>query len=53
MSPVLPVALRGERFEFDSRAGRLSAYLAGEGPPLLLVHSVNAAASAAEVRPLH
>lgn len=28
-------------------------YVAGEGPPLLLVHSVNAAASAAEVRPLH
>jgi hypothetical protein len=53
MIPALPAALSGERFEFDSRAGRLSAYVAGEGPPLLLVHSVNAAASAAEVRPLH
>ena len=30
----------------------LSCYVAGDGPPLLLVHSVNAAASAAEVRPL-
>jgi pimeloyl-ACP methyl ester carboxylesterase len=27
-------------------------YVAGQGPPLLLVHSVNAAASAAEVRPV-
>ena len=43
---TLPPALDGERFEFDG----LSGYVAGEGPPLLLVHSVNAAASAAEVR---
>ncbi len=49
----LPAALSGERFEFDSAAGRLSAYVDGQGPPLLLVHSVNAAAAAAEVRPLH
>ena len=45
---TLPPALDGERFEFDG----LSCYVAGDGPPLLLVHSVNAAASAAEVRPL-
>jgi pimeloyl-ACP methyl ester carboxylesterase len=50
---ALPPALGGERFEFDSAAGRLSCYAAGQGPPLLLVHSVNAAASAAEVRPLY
>ena len=31
----------------------LRGYFAGSGPPLLLVHSVNAAAAAAEVRPLH
>lgn len=49
----LPAAVSGERFEFASRAGRLSAYVAGEGPAVLLLHSVNAAASAAEVRPLH
>jgi pimeloyl-ACP methyl ester carboxylesterase len=49
---ALPPAVSGERFEFDSAAGRLSAYVAGQGPPLLLVHSVNAAASVAEVRPL-
>jgi pimeloyl-ACP methyl ester carboxylesterase len=51
--PPLTPAVSGERFEFDSPAGRLSTYVAGDGPPLLLVHSVNAAASAAEVRPLH
>jgi pimeloyl-ACP methyl ester carboxylesterase len=50
--PPLGPALVGERFEFDSDAGRISCYRAGLGPPLLLVHSVNAAASAAEVRPL-
>jgi pimeloyl-ACP methyl ester carboxylesterase len=49
----LPAAVSGERFEFQSRAGRLSAYVAGAGPPLVLVHSVNAAASAAEVWSLH
>ncbi len=49
----LPAAVSGERFEFDSSAGRLSVYVAGRGPPLLLVHSVNAAGSAAEVAPLH
>ena len=48
----LPAAVAGERFELPTAAGRLSAYTAGQGPPLLLVHSVNAAASAAEVRPL-
>lgn len=53
----LPPALPGQRFEFDSIAGRLSCYADGPRstlrPPLLLVHSVNAAASAAEVRPLY
>ncbi|RYF33210.1 MAG: alpha/beta fold hydrolase, partial [Comamonadaceae bacterium] len=52
-SSSIPPALKGERFEFDSPAGRLNAYVAGEGPPLLLVHSINASASAAEMRPLH
>ena len=53
MNATLPAAVSGERFEFASRAGRLSAYVAGHGPPMLLVHSINASASAAEVRPLH
>jgi pimeloyl-ACP methyl ester carboxylesterase len=53
MTPSLPSALTGQRIDFDSRAGRLCTYIAGQGPPLLLMHSINAAASAAEVRPLH
>ena len=46
-SPLHP-ALPAETLTFDG----IHCYVAGEGPPLLLVHSVNAAASAAEVRPL-
>jgi pimeloyl-ACP methyl ester carboxylesterase len=53
VSVPLPAAVSGERFEFSSSAGMLSAYVAGHGPPMLLVHSVNAAASAAEVRTLY
>ena len=53
MLTPLPATVSADRFEFDRAAGRLSAYVAGQGSPLLLVHSVNAAASAAEVRPLH
>lgn len=49
----LPAALSGERFEFFGDAGRLSAYVDGAGPLLLLIHSINAAGSAAEVRPLY
>jgi alpha-beta hydrolase superfamily lysophospholipase len=53
VTPPLPAAVSGDRVEFDSRVGRLSVYVAGTGAPMLLLHSVNAAASAAEVRPLH
>jgi pimeloyl-ACP methyl ester carboxylesterase len=48
----LPHAVAGERYELNGRSGRLSFYVAGSGPPLLLVHSVNAAASAYEVGPI-
>jgi pimeloyl-ACP methyl ester carboxylesterase len=48
----MPPALPGERHELAGRAGRLSYYVAGSGAPLLLVHSINAAASAYEMRPL-
>lgn len=51
-STSLPPALDAERLEIAGRAGRLSYYVAGEGPPLLLLHSINAAASAFEVRPV-
>ena len=50
---TLTAALNGERFELASKAGSVSCYTAGSGPPLLLIHSVNAAAAAAEVRPLY
>ena len=50
---MLPPAVSGERLELASPTGRLSVYIAGDGPALLLIHSVNAAASAAEMRPLH
>ncbi len=54
--PAELVALSGERLEFSGRAGRLCGYFdapaAPAEPPLLLVHSMNAAASAAEVKPL-
>ena len=49
----LPAAVSGSRFEITKRAGRLSYYVAGNGPPLLLLHSINAAASAYEVRPIY
>jgi len=52
----LPPALSGERRDIASKAGRLSYYAVGSGEtagPLLLIHSINAAASAYEVRPLY
>jgi len=48
----LAPALESERREFNGRAGHLSYYVAGTGEPLLLIHSINAAASAYEMRPL-
>jgi pimeloyl-ACP methyl ester carboxylesterase len=45
---TLAPAFDAPRFQFDG----INCYVAGSGAPLLLVHSVNAAASAAEVRPL-
>jgi pimeloyl-ACP methyl ester carboxylesterase len=54
-APTLPPGLQGERLLLEGPAGQVACYTAGGGsaPPLLLVHSVNAAASAAEVRPLY
>jgi pimeloyl-ACP methyl ester carboxylesterase len=52
---VLPAALPAERMNFHSRtAGRVSFYRSGaaQGRPLVLLHSINAAASAYEMRPL-
>jgi pimeloyl-ACP methyl ester carboxylesterase len=58
MTPVPSemLSLAGERVEVTGRAGRPGAYFAGPThwalPLLLLVHSVNAAGCAAEMRPL-
>jgi pimeloyl-ACP methyl ester carboxylesterase len=51
----LPHALSGERRELRLAKGHLSYYTAGpeDGDPMLLVHSVNAAGSAYEMRPLY
>jgi pimeloyl-ACP methyl ester carboxylesterase len=49
---ALPPALPAERKEVTARAGRLNYYVAGSGRPLLLIHSINAAGSAYEVRPI-
>jgi pimeloyl-ACP methyl ester carboxylesterase len=49
---TLPAALNAPRREIGSSAERLSYYVTGNGQPLLLVHSINAAASAYEVRPI-
>jgi pimeloyl-ACP methyl ester carboxylesterase len=54
--PPIQVALPslpGEPVIFNGPAGKLAAVVAGEGPPLLLLHSINAAASIAEIAPLH
>ncbi len=48
----LPAAIDAESNELFGRAGRLGYYVAGSGRPALLIHSVNAAASAFEMRPI-
>ena len=51
----LPPALPGQTFSIDTPAGTVNIYADGPqaGAPLLMIHSVNAAASAYEVRPLY
>jgi pimeloyl-ACP methyl ester carboxylesterase len=51
----LPPALPGTREVIETEAGSVSFYasIEGEGVPLLLIHSINAAANAYEVRPLY
>lgn len=52
MTPNLPAALDGAVHQLPRTKSKVVVYTAGEGAPLLLIHSVNAVASAAEVRPL-
>jgi len=49
----LPPALGGERKTLAANGLELSYYVTGDGPPLVLLHSVNAAASAYEMKPLY
>jgi pimeloyl-ACP methyl ester carboxylesterase len=54
----LPAAVTGERRELGSSAGLLSYYCQGPAgdtgnAPLLLIHSINAAGSAYEMKPLY
>ena len=44
------LALNGQLQTIASGTGHLCAYVKGQGRPLILVHTINAAASAAEVR---
>lgn len=58
-APPLPAALSGERHELNGPLGRIVFYVAGPHSgataptPMLLIHSINAAASAYEMRPLY
>ena len=53
-----PIPVSGQRHEIGSAVGRLTYYSAspekpGEFPPMLLIHSINAAGSAYEIKPLY
>jgi pimeloyl-ACP methyl ester carboxylesterase len=55
--PDLPAPVPGERHDIDSFGGRLTYWSASPAepssePPLLLIHSINAAGSAYEVKPI-
>lgn len=57
-APELPAPVSGQRHEIGSPVGRLTYYAAapeafGKLPPLLLIHSINAAGSAYEIKPLY
>ena len=52
MNEPLPPALTADLHTLSGAAGRIAVYAGGSGPPVLLVHSVNALASTAEIRPL-
>lgn len=52
---TLPPALAGDCIRLDGAAGPLACYVGGprDGAPTLLVHSINAAASAFEIKPVY
>ena len=50
---TLSHALGGERRTFSANGIELSYYVSGTGKPLVLLHSINAAASAYEMKPIY
>jgi pimeloyl-ACP methyl ester carboxylesterase len=50
-TPPLPPPLPARQRLLNGRAGPMALWCAGQGAPVLLVHSINAAASAFEIRP--
>lgn len=52
MSDKLAPALDADIQTLNSEAGELKYYVAGQGRPLLILHSINAAGSAYEIKPL-
>jgi pimeloyl-ACP methyl ester carboxylesterase len=52
MTPSLPVPFAADQSSVSLDFGTVTLFQSGRGQPLLLIHSVNAAACAAEVRPL-
>ncbi|MEO0575985.1 MAG: alpha/beta hydrolase [Pseudomonadota bacterium] len=51
-TPSMIPAIDARRVEFTGQAGPQSYYVAGEGKPMLLLHSINASGSAYEMRPV-
>jgi hypothetical protein len=52
MNIDLPPPFLGEPIDMNGAAGRVTVFMFGDAAPILVAHSVNAAASAAELRPL-
>lgn len=52
MIPELPLAVDGQLQRWQDVDPHLACYRSGEGCPVLLVHSVNAAASSIEMKPI-
>ena len=55
---ALPQPVPGQKLVFEGPVGSMTAYVSGPEsgsthPPLLLIHSINAAASAYEIRPIY
>ena len=49
---LIPLPFPSDLFFLTGSNGQIAIYSSGNGPPVLILHSVNAAASAAEIRPL-